>query len=322
MQAIQHSQFGQPEKVLQVKNINLPIPQAGQVRVKTLLASIHHHDLWIVRGEYGIKPKLPSTAGSEAVGIVDAVGEGVDSTLIGQRVNATGSGTWSEYFITTADRLIKIPDNISDEDAAQIGLMPLSAQVLLNFIGIQAGQWMIQNTANGAVGKALALFAQRQGISVINLVRRAEAVNELSALSIKHIVNISDSNWQQQVKTITQEPIIAAVDSIGGSHTRDLFNLLSEGGQLVIFGSLTNEPMTLSSADIIFKRATIRGFWGATAFQSINDARQMMIQNIIDAISKKELALPIDEIYTFSQIRSAIEATLTKGKNGKVLLRP
>lgn len=72
--------------------------------------------------------------------------------------------------------------------------MPLSAQVLLNFIGIQSGQWMIQNTANGAVGKALAIFAKRQGISVINLVRRPEAVDELKSLGVEHIINISDSD--------------------------------------------------------------------------------------------------------------------------------
>lgn len=88
MQVIQHSQFGNPEMVLQVQNTYIPTPQAGQVRIKTRITSIHHHDLWIVRGEYGIKPQLPATAGSEAVGIVDAVGEGVDSALIGQRVNA------------------------------------------------------------------------------------------------------------------------------------------------------------------------------------------------------------------------------------------
>lgn len=115
---------------------------------------------------------------------------------------------------------------------------------------------------------------------------------------------------------------MAAVDSISGTHTGELLDLLAENGQLVILGSLTHEPMTLSSADIIFKRATIRGFWGATAFQAINETRQMMIQNIMDAIDTGELKLPIEQIYTFNQIETAIAATLAKGKNSKVLLKP
>jgi NADPH:quinone reductase-like Zn-dependent oxidoreductase len=75
MRALIHSTFGEPGTVLEVADLPLPEPAPGQTRVRTLLATIHNHDLWTVRGTYGYKPELPARAGTEAVGIVDAVGD-------------------------------------------------------------------------------------------------------------------------------------------------------------------------------------------------------------------------------------------------------
>src|ERR1700712_3197188 len=100
MRAIMHSTFGEPSEVLTVEEIPLPQPGRGEVRVRTLVSPIHNHDLWTIRGTYGFKPDLPARAGTEAVGIIDALGEGVTRLSVGQRV-ASGStfGVWAEYFI-------------------------------------------------------------------------------------------------------------------------------------------------------------------------------------------------------------------------------
>src|SRR5690606_25317934 len=102
--------FGEPADVLELGDSPVPQPGPGEVRIKTLLSPIHNHDLWTVRGQYGYKPTLPAIGGSEAVGLVDALGEGVQGVTLGQRVAVAGvHGSWAEYFIAAAPLLVPLP---------------------------------------------------------------------------------------------------------------------------------------------------------------------------------------------------------------------
>lgn len=189
MQSIIHHQFGEPIEVLETADMPQPEPKAGEVRIKTILSPMHNHDIWTVRGSYGYKPTLPAIGGSEAVGIIDALGEGVQGVTVGQRVAVAGvHGSWAEYFIAPVQGLVPLIDAIDDETAAQLIGMPISALMLLDFINLPADSWLIQNTANGAVGKTVAMIAKARGQKVIHLVRRHEAVTEMQALGIENVV--------------------------------------------------------------------------------------------------------------------------------------
>jgi NADPH2:quinone reductase len=162
MRALIHNEFGDPAEVLAVETVATPEPGSGEVRVRTLLSPIHNHDLWTIRGTYGFKPELPARAGTEAVGVVDALGEGVTGLEIGQRVATGGTfGVWAEYFIAKAAGLIPVGDAISDEVAAQLVSMPFSAISLLDTLDLAEGDWLVQNAANGAVGRLVAQLAAR-----------------------------------------------------------------------------------------------------------------------------------------------------------------
>ena len=165
MRSATYHQFGKPSEVLSITDIPMPEPGPKEVRVKTILASIHNHDLITIRGQYGDKPDLPTTPGSEALGIIDAVGEEVEDFEIGQRVaTASVTGTWAQYFTAPAKMVFAVPDELEDEIAAQLIAMPLSALMLLEFMQLQPGQWVILNAANGAVGKSFAMIAAARGI--------------------------------------------------------------------------------------------------------------------------------------------------------------
>lgn len=86
MQSIIHRNFGEPVDVLESAEMPKPEPKAGEVRIKMILSPIHNHDVWTVRGNYGYKPTLPAIGGSEGVGVIDALGEGVEQVSLGQRV--------------------------------------------------------------------------------------------------------------------------------------------------------------------------------------------------------------------------------------------
>ena len=190
MRAAIHDTFGDPAEILHLADTPVPTPEAGRVLIRTILAPIHNHDLWTVRGSYGYKPALPAVGGSEAVGVVEAVGEGVDAALVGRRVvTASAHGTWAERFTANAGDLLPIPDAIPDEAAAQLVAMPFSAISLLEFLDVDRGDWIIQNTANGTVGKTLAMLARARGVLTVNLVRRDAGVAELAAIGVDNAVS-------------------------------------------------------------------------------------------------------------------------------------
>lgn len=325
MRSVTYATFGEPGEVLTLGDSPVPQPGPGQVRVRTLLSPIHNHDLWTIRGQYGYKPPLPTIGGTEAVGVVDVLGEGVQGIARGQRVAIAGvQGTWAEYFLAPAQGLVPVPEVIADEVAAQLIAMPFSAITLLDFLQVKSGEWIIQNTANGAVGKTLATIAQSRGVHVVNLVRRDAGVDELAALGIAHAVSTAGEGWKKQVRAIVAAaPIRAAVDSIGGSASGDLLELLGEDGLLVSFGRMTAELMQISSGELIFKHATIKGFWASKISAAMPDQTKLQLfGELLRLAARGELKLPVDAIFDIADAAQAATASAQSGRKGKVLLRP
>jgi len=323
MRALIHSTFGDPTEVLEVAERPLPEPGEREVRVRTVLATIHNHDLWTIRGTYGFKPDLPAASGTEAVGIVDAVGEGVDTLKVGQRVSGGTFGVWAEYFLAKAAGLMPVPDAISDETAAQLVSMPFSALALLDSLDLEPGDWMVQNTANGAVGKLVAQFAPARGINVLGLVRRDAGIDELSSLGIHHIVSTESADWRARAAEVLDgaEPR-AAVDSIGGKAAGELLSLLGEGGTLVSFGAMESGLLQISSGDLIFKQATVRGFWASTVSRTMDAAtRDRLFRELLERVGSGDVPLPVEAVYPFEQARDAAAASAVPGRAGKILLR-
>ncbi len=325
MRSVIHTTFGDPAEILGLGDSPLPQPGKGEVRIRTLLSPVHNHDLWTVRGSYGYKPALPAIGGSEAAGIVDALGEDVEGVSAGQRVVVAGvHGTWAEYFTAPATLLVPLPDAIPDETGAQLIAMPLSALMLLEFLQVEAGDWIIQNTANGAVGKTLAVLAAARGVHVVNLVRRDAGVTELSGAGVGNAVSTASDGWQDKVHAITGgAPLRAGVDSIGGQAAGDLLSLLGEDALLVSFGSMKGEPMQLSSGDLIFKQVTVKGFWGAKVSQALSaDDKRRMIGELLRLAATGVLKLPVEAVLGFENAAQAAAVSARPGRKGKVLLKP
>ena len=325
MRAIIHNEFGEPSDVLTVEEIATPEPGAGEVRVRTLLSPIHNHDLWTIRGTYGFKPELPARAGTEAVGIVDAVSADVTNLTVGQRVATGGTfGVWAEYFVARAATLIPVDDSLSDEVASQLVSMPFSAIALLDTLDLGEGEWLVQNAANGAVGRLVAQLAAARGLNVIGLVRRADRVAELEAQGISNIVATDAEGWQETVAEITGgAPVTIALDSVGGSASGDLVSLLSENGTLVVFGAMHSPVMEISSGSVIFKNVSVKGFWGSKVMGGMAaDKRAALLGELVTRTKEGSLTLPVEAVYSFDDARTASSANFVEGRSGKVLLRP
>ncbi len=324
MRALIHPAFGEADEVLTVQDRPLPEPHAGQVRLRILLSPIHNHDLWTIRGTYGFKPDLPAASGTEAVGFVDAVGDGVENLTVGQRVATGGTfGAWAEYVVTGAAGLIPVPESLSDESAAQLVSMPFSTISLLHFLDVAEGAWIVQNAANGAVGRMLAQLGAARGINVLGLVRRTAGVDELRAQGIENVIATDQDDWRDQASRLTGgAPIVAGVDSVGGPASGEVLSLLAEGGTLVAFGAMNSPMMEIASSDVIFKQATVKGFWGSKVIQQIDPAlRAALFGELIQRVIEGTLTLPVAGVFDAADVEDAVRLSKTPGRVGKVLLR-
>ncbi len=324
MRSALYHHFGEPSNVLSLGDSPMPEPAINEVRIKTILAPIHNHDLSTIRGTYGYEPSLPAIGGSEAVGIIDAVGKKVKSLKVGQRVSvANVHNTWADYFVAPKHLVFPTPDSLDDEVAAQLIAMPLSALMLLEFLELKYGEWVIYNAANGAVGKNLALFAADRGINTISVVRRTDAKAEMENLGIDNIVSTDDDDWQEQVRAITgKQPITGAIDSIGGTASGELLSLLGTGGTIVAFSALSGQPMALNSGQLIFKEAAAKGFWGTKTSTSMPiERKRRLINELIERATSGKLHLPVAATYDLSEVTKAVSKDVQSDKNGKVLLK-
>jgi NADPH:quinone reductase len=333
MRAAIYKSFGDPASVLETAEHEMPTgPGPGLVRIRMSRAAIHNHDLWTIRGEYGLKPPLPAIGGSEAAGVVDAVGEGVTNVKVGDRVAGFALGTWCEFFVTMAAGLLPLPDVISDEVGCQLVAMPLSAMALVDTYAVEPPNWIVQNAANGAVGKTLATIAKSRGKNVLHLVRSEDAIKELADHGITEgVIATSGSgggsggggDWKAKVKeTIAGGKIMCAIDSIGGKASGDLCSLLAPGGKFVAFGSMSGEPMQLDCGPFIFKQITLEGFWLSKQNAVPPEKSRVMIGELVQLIAKGDLVLPVAGVFPIDRAAEAAKASVTAGRRGKVLISP
>jgi NADPH:quinone reductase-like Zn-dependent oxidoreductase len=323
MRCVVIEQFGEPAQVVRSAERPLPEPGPGEVRVRLLLSPIHNHDLAILRGVYGYRPKLPAIPGSEALGRVEALGEGVRGLQPGQRVaTAAGQGVWAEQFVCQASKLVPVPEGLPDEAACQLLAMPLSALMLLEDMQLAPGQWIVQNAANGAVGKTLATLAATRGVHVVNLVRRESALADLQAVGISHAVSTDQPDWKTRVAALTGgAPIVRAIDSIGGEAANEIMSLLAERGELVSFGALTMKPLVIGADQLIFKQARVSGYWASKRLAATPPAElARMIGELARLATGGTLRLPVQAVFGLADAAQAMAEAERVGRDGKILL--
>ncbi|MEE1619438.1 zinc-binding dehydrogenase [Brachybacterium sp. J153] len=325
MLTVTYDRFGEPADVLRTAAVDSPTPGAGEVLLRMLLSPIHHHDLWTIRGTYGVRPALPSGAGSEGVAVVEALGEGVEGLAVGDRVAASAiPGAWAELVTARASSLIPLPAELPDESAAQLVAMPFSAVSLLEHLDLAPGEVLVQNAATGAVGRLVAQFARIRGIRVISLVRRGSGVEELAAQGIGDVIATDREDWQEQARSLIGEAHVAAgLDSVGGEASAQVLSLLGDGGRLVVFGAMGGSTMALPSGPIIFRNLRVEGFWGSRVSQEMSpEVRRRLLGEILSGLLSGEVTLPVAATFALDEVTAAVAATLTDGRQGKVLLRP
>lgn len=307
MKAAVYEKYGEPAKVLTMKKVPIPEPKSGEIRVKMKRSPIHNHDILMVRGEYGSLQDLPAIGGTEAVGIIDAIGDNVDNLEVGMRVAVAGTNnTWAEYFIAAANAALAIPDGISDEAAAQLTAMPSSSLMALNKIPAKPGDWIVVNAANGAVGKSVAQLAQARGIKVASIVNRDEAKKKLEDLGISPVFVAAHEGWLDEAKKTIDGYVAGGIEMVGGSSSNDLIKLVGEGGTVLAFGAMSNKPMQIDAGQLIYRDISIKGFWGLRESQKTSPEDMAKIMGeLIEFVQAGKLKLTVHKTYDIEHVAEA-----------------
>jgi NADPH:quinone reductase len=330
MRAIVFDRHGEPADVLQLREVPLPEPGRGDVRVRMRASPINPSDLLVVRGHYGRLPTLPASPGFEGVGIIDAVGPGWIAKLRrlrpGRRVavlNSTG-GNWQEAVVIPARMAVPVPDDLPDEQVASFFVNPATALAMTRHVlRVPPGAWLLQNAAGSALGRMIIRLGRHSGFRTINIVRRRAAMEELRQLGADEVLCSSDEDVPARVLDITAGTGVPfALDAVGGSAGLDAVRCLGAHGRLLVYGTLSGEPIPLELRLLMVGQKRIEGFWlseWARAQGVITMLR--LFTRIIQLLRAEVLTTPVGASYPAEQWREAVAHAEQPGHVGKVLLR-
>jgi NADPH:quinone reductase-like Zn-dependent oxidoreductase len=291
-----------------------------------IASPINPSDLLVVRGKYGVLPRLPSTPGFEGVGIVDKAGPGLIGHWVeGKRVAVINSagGNWAEYAVIPARQARPIPTDIADEQAATFFVNPATVLAMVRHVlRVPKGEWLLQSAAGSTLGKMIIKLGRHDGFKTINVVRRSEAKQELSNLGADAVISSADGPIDQQVKRIAGDGVRFAVDPIGGETGTGVFDSLSAGGRLLVYGTLSGEPIRLDPRHLISGRKVVEGFWlGHWMRDRSIPSALLLFREIAALIRQRVLNSQIGKAFDLDDVRQAARETETTARGGKTLLR-
>jgi NADPH:quinone reductase-like Zn-dependent oxidoreductase len=315
MQAVQLTAYGDPLKGL--KCVELPEPKQpgpNEVQIQVEFSPLNPNDLLLAQGRYPVRPQLPAIIGNEGVGRVLAVGPGVAQVELGNRVLVPQRVfSWAERVLAPAFDLIKLPLGSDPQQVSMLRINPPTAALLLSeYVSLSPGEWIVQNAANSGVGRAVIAFARERGIRTVNLVRRAELIDELTAAG-GDLVLLDSPNAAETIRAKTENASIRlALDGVSGPATALLGKVLSSDSTIVSYAAMSGAPISIDPYDVFFKNITVRGFLLKTF--DFGSQVKPAIEQATDLIGLGRLRFPVAAIYPLSAVKEAVAHTLRGGK--------
>jgi mitochondrial enoyl-[acyl-carrier protein] reductase / trans-2-enoyl-CoA reductase len=322
IKAIVYQAHGKPEEVLRLEEQELPPVAADEALVRLLAAPINPADLNQIEGKYPIRAPLPATPGFEGAGVVEEVGSAVRDLAAGTRVILPhGFGTWREAAVVKAAKLVTVPNDIVPEQAAMLKINPITAwRMLHDFVRLEKGDWLIQNAANSAAGRAAIQIARELGYRTVNVVRRKELIDELRAEGAD-VVLLDNDDLREAVETATAgAPIRLALNAVGGESALRLAKVVAPEATIVTYGAMSLKPLTLPNGLLIFKNLCFTGFWVNKWYEQATAAeRAETFERIFDLAQRGLLETKVERTYPLGEFTAAVARAGQGGRAGKIV---
>ena len=310
---------------IEAVEFTLPPLTDGQALVQVLASPINPSDVLTLTGEYGLLPPLPAVGGNEGVGTVVALGPNTGGPVVGTTVLLpVGAGTWATHLVADAKRLVPLPAGADPKQLAMLTVNPPTAFLMLrDFVTLEAGDWVIQNAANSAVGGYLNQLAKLRGYRTVSVVRRDSAVAGVKAEG-GDVVLVDGPDLPKRVAEATgQAKIRLGIDAVGGTATGRLASCLAEGATLVNYGRMSGEACVIPPASFVFRDLTLRGFWLALWFRKASPEDQRAVfGEVAQLIATGKLSARVQATFDVREIKAAVQLAASGERDGKVLVVP
>jgi NADPH2:quinone reductase len=322
MKAIRIYETGGPE-VLRYEDVELPPPAAGEVRIRHTAIGVNFIDTYHRSGLY--KLPLPTGIGGEAAGTVEALGAGVSALKAGNRVAYAGTiGAYAEANNVPADKLVKIPKSVSDEDAAAALLKGMTVQYLLKrTFPVQRGQTILFHAAAGGVGLIFGQWAKHIGATVIGTVGSDEKITLAKSHGYDHVLNLSKDDWGKRVRELTNgEGVPVVFDGVGKATWDGSLDCLAVRGMMVSFGNSSGAvppfaPGILSAKGSLYVTRPTLGSYTRTAKELQDTA-----DDLFAVIASGAVKIEINQRFKLADAAKAHEALQSRQTTGATILLP
>jgi trans-2-enoyl-CoA reductase len=315
---------GNPADVMRIETQPWPKARPGEAVVQMRAAPINPADLNAIEGKYPVRPALPATPGFEGAGVIVEVGLEVTNVAIGALVILPHNiGTWREAVSVKADELVAVPPEIEPGQAALLKINPMTAWRLLHdYVELKRGDWLIQNAANSAAGRAVIQIAHDLGYKTANVARRAELIDELRAGG-GDVVLVDGENLRDEVKNATSgAPIRLGLNAVGGESALRLANCLAPGSTMVTFGAMSLQPLKIPNGLLIFKDLRFRGIWINKWYDNATMPERMeAFRQLFEMAKRGLLKAKVEKSYPLREVKAAVAHAAQGKRSGKIIFQ-
>jgi len=324
MKKIEITDYGTPEAVahcIDAPDVGTPGP--GEIVFDVLAFPINPADILFCRGNYRLRPQLPATPGAECVGRVTAVGAGVHDIRPGDLVANMQRENWVQRRRIAARDALPLSAGLDLKQAAMLRINPATALLLLeDHVALKPGDWVIQNVANSAVGRHLIVLANEKGVRTVNVVRRGDVADELTALGAD-VVMTDGSDLAERARQATGgAPIRLGIDAVSGEACKRIADSLTDGGVVVTYGSMSGADPVISRA-ALGRGVSLKSFTlGDGLAKRTTEAVRAIYADLAGKLRQGVLRAPVDATYPIDEIKAALAHAQRGGRHGKVLVLP
>ena len=322
MKALRIHKYGGPE-VLTLEEIPVPEPKAGEARVKIEAIGVNYIDIYQRTGLYPVK--TPFTLGTEGAGIVDAAGPDVTEVKIGDRVGyAMIPGSYAEYAIVPAPRLVPIPSNIEARSAAALMLQGMTAHYLTHSTyALKQGDTALIHAAAGGAGLLLIQIAKQLGATVIGTVSTEAKAKLAKEMGADHLILYTQNDFLAEVKKLTDGRGLDVVyDSVGQTTFDKSLDCLRPRGYLVLFGQSSGPVPPFDPGKLAAKGSL---FLTRPSLPHYTLERSELLQRANDVFNwtaTGKLKVRIDKTFPLAEVAEAHRQLEGRKTTGKVILLP
>ena len=316
MRALRYQHTGHPGAVLELVELPEPEPVSGEVLVEVLASPIGPMDRLSLRGLY---PLVPSAGipGAQGVGLVVELGANVIQPRVGTVVLLpVRVGAWRERIAIPAASLVPLATERDPVLACTLRVEGLTASVLLD--EMQPGECFVHSPGAGSVGRYLTILARERGLRSVALVGTREPIADLWGLGADNVL-VREPGLPERLAELGIAPPRVGFDGSGGVASEMLASCLGRGGQLIVYGATSRQPVQLSVDQIVFRDIHVRGFWLHRWAQA---AGQHMVRAQLQALADMALDELVVGRFTLDQWPAALELAERRGLRGRVVFTP